>query len=344
VAGGTSNAALRTDYSEDHHGVFGIGSFTTRNSEWRDASPEMNSGLNAAVAVITSTAKAYAAAIGLSAEAVDGFTKDIAIDLTGLDAEGQRKALEEALGNYANDMLDSAYGDVLNILAKTGETSSETMQRLASDLLQVNAMFAELNMPLIDISIQGAAAAESLIASKGGLSELRAQLELLANVHLNAQNSIWDMQYGMGTNQDKYNMLDVKGAEYDANMRQATSITDIANFANKEIELLNKAWGLLDDNQKKETYVQFEEKINVIDAYVASKGADDLSMAKARDDATAKAIAEAVQAAVTKAMEGAAGAMNNAADALREKAEEPPIVVNVSGASGTEVAINGGYN
>jgi hypothetical protein len=43
-------------------------------------------------------------------------------------------------------------------------------------------------------------------------------------------------------------------------------------------------------------------------------------------------------------MEGAAGAMNNAADALREKAEEPPIVVNVSGASGTEVAINGGYN
>jgi hypothetical protein len=343
VAGGTSNAVLRTDYSEDHHGVFGIGSFTTKNSEWRDASPEMNSGLNAAVAAITSTAKAYAAAIGLSAEAVDGFTKDIAIDLTGLDAEGQRKAIEEALVNYANDMLDSAYGDVLNILAKTGETSSETMQRLASDLLQVNAMFAELNMPLIDISIQGAAAAESLIASKGGLSELRAQLELLANVHLNAQNSIWDMQYGMGTNQDKYNMLDVKGAEYDAKMRQATSIVDISNFANKEIELLKQAWSLLDDQQKKDTFGQFEEKINAIDSYVASKGADDINAAKAKDEATAKAIADAVQAAVTKAMEASVTAMNNAARAIDDKAKEPAVVVNVANA-GAEVAIGRGFN
>lgn len=176
VAGGKSNAAIRTDYVEDHHGVFGIGSFTTHNSSWADAPDALNQGLNASVAAIVATTKAYAEAIGLSADAVDGFTKQINIDLTNLDAAAQEKAITDALVGYANDMVQAAYGDTLNALAKEGEAATDTLKRVATEFIGVNAAFDSLGQAAFALSSAGVSAASNLIAAMGGIEAAQQQL------------------------------------------------------------------------------------------------------------------------------------------------------------------------
>lgn len=169
VAGGKSNAAIRTDYVEDHHGVFGIGSFTTHNSEWKDAPDAMNQGLNASVAAIVATTKAYAKALGLTAEAVDGFTKQINIDLTNLDAAAQEKAITDALIGYANDMVQAAYGDTIAAMATEGETATETLKRVAEQFVGVNSVFEALGQASLSLGSAGITAANDIISALGGI-------------------------------------------------------------------------------------------------------------------------------------------------------------------------------
>lgn len=162
-------------YKEDHHGLFGIGAFTTENRSYRAADASVSDYVNAAVTTVTAATKGYAAAIGLSADAVDGFTKSIDLSLEGLNADQRKEAIDKAISGFVDDMVSAAFGSSLQALAKEGETSSTTLQRLAVDLTSVNAVFDTLGYSLMGIGTAGATAAEGLLKAFGGLQSFQAQ-------------------------------------------------------------------------------------------------------------------------------------------------------------------------
>lgn len=118
--------------------------------------------MNTAVAITTATSQAYAKAIGLSADVVTGFTRSIDVNLMGLDAAGQKNAIDGALAGFGNDMVKSAYGAALASATKEGEESRATLSRLASSLTSVNAVASTLRQRLFAVSVYGADAASKL--------------------------------------------------------------------------------------------------------------------------------------------------------------------------------------
>lgn len=164
----------RADFDQTSSGFLSGGN--THNATWGVADSGTTSYIDGMAKAATASAKAYAAALGLNAAAVDGFTKSIEISTTGLDAAGTKAAIDKAIGSFVDDMVSSAYGGALSALAKTGETSSATLQRVAADLTGVNAVLAQFGHGLLGISIDGATAAESLITLMGGVQNMQTQM------------------------------------------------------------------------------------------------------------------------------------------------------------------------
>ena len=170
---GASSVANRSDFTQTG-GVFGGG--TTHNSSWTDASPELTGYIDTSTKMGTAAIKAYAATIGLSGTAIDTFTKQITVDMTGLDPDKQKAAIDNAIGRFFDDMVTAAYGASITSLAKTGETSSATLARLATDLTTVNGDLNQLGGTLLPIGIKGATAAAGLVDAFGGLDKLQASV------------------------------------------------------------------------------------------------------------------------------------------------------------------------
>lgn len=171
-AGGTSDLQTRTDFTQDHRGPLGIGSYTTHNSEYAAASSGTTGYVDAATSIVTASVKHYAEALGLSASAVDGFTSQINVSLTGLDPEAQKAAIDKAITGFMNEMVTSVYGADITSLQKPGEESSATLVRLATNLDFVNGGLKSLDMALLPVSLSSAAWASKLVDAAGGAEKL----------------------------------------------------------------------------------------------------------------------------------------------------------------------------
>jgi len=149
------------------------GGGTTTNRDWSTASSSVATYISNAVKTTNESIKQFASVLGLAPEAINGFTKDIEVNLTGLDAAGQQAAITKAIGGFADEMVTSVYGSALTGLAKEGETSSQTLQRLSTNLSATNLMLKELGQSLYSTDIAGAAAASSLTNAFGGLDKMQ---------------------------------------------------------------------------------------------------------------------------------------------------------------------------
>lgn len=170
---GTGDVANRHDYVQTG-GLFGGG--TTNNSDWSKADTGITGYINSTTLSVTAATKAYAAALGLPADAVDGFTKQIEVSIAGLDPAQQKAAIDKAIGGFIDEMVASAYGGVLDGVAKSGETSSQTLQRMAVDLTTVNGGLRQLGLSVLPIGIAGAKAAAGLTDAFGGLDKMQASV------------------------------------------------------------------------------------------------------------------------------------------------------------------------
>lgn len=173
--GSTGASALqqRVDSTEDHRGVLGMGSYTTHNSEFSGVDAGTTTYINETVRTATAGAKAWAAAVGLSTDAVDGFTEQLTIDITGLDPAKQKEAIDKAVGGFFNDMVTSAYSASLTPLAHSGETTAQTLMRVGTNLALVNSGLQTLGYASLAVSVDGAKAASGLVDAAGGLERLQ---------------------------------------------------------------------------------------------------------------------------------------------------------------------------
>lgn len=176
VGGSGSSLQQRNDYTQDHRGFLGMGSYTTHNSEYVAADPGAVKYVDAATGVITASVKHFASTLGLIPEAVDGYTQQIDVSLAGLSADKQKEAIDEALTGFMDSMITSAYGAQGAAFARAGETASETMVRLATDLTFVNSGLTLLGYSAMTASLANADAASGFVAAAGGTDALTASV------------------------------------------------------------------------------------------------------------------------------------------------------------------------
>jgi hypothetical protein len=149
---------------------------TTQNRDWSTANQSTTDYIVNSVSANTAAATAYAASIGLSTAALTGYTKSIDINTTGMDAAAAKAAIDAELTKYLNEQISNAYGTALSSMAVAGETSSQTLQRVSTELFTVNGIFGAMGTTLFSISISGAQAADGLVKAMGGLQNFQSQM------------------------------------------------------------------------------------------------------------------------------------------------------------------------
>lgn len=166
---GASAVASRSDFVQEG-GLFGGG--TTQNSSWANADTGTFNYIDQSIKNVTAANKAYATAIGLNAEAMAGYTQQLEVNVTGLDAAAAQAAIDAQVVKFQSDMLSSAYGGALDNVAAEGETSAQTLQRLATNLVAVNDVLDTLGGTALAASVDGAKAASGLVDAFGGLNKM----------------------------------------------------------------------------------------------------------------------------------------------------------------------------
>ena len=98
-------------------------------------------------------------------------SKSIKIVL-GKDAAANQEAILASLSTYG-DTLVAAWADALKPVAEYGETTAETVSRVAESLTVINAVLKQLGLTSLEASVTGGKAAVELGNAFGGLDALQ---------------------------------------------------------------------------------------------------------------------------------------------------------------------------
>ena len=172
------------------------GGGTTKNSSWFDPGEATSKYMSAMADLVTTSVKGWAEAIGLSADAVNGYTETVQAAIgNGMSKAEERQSIDKAMAGYGDNMVQALFGEIL-VFAKSGEAASATLERLGTDLVAVNGVLAGFGKPLFDASFEGAKSVQMLLNSVGGLdkfSALAANLEAVNGVMLDLGQATFDV-------------------------------------------------------------------------------------------------------------------------------------------------------
>ena len=85
---------------------------------------------DAGAKAVSQSARSYADALGLPASAIDGYSKQIQISLSGLNEQQIREKIEQAVAGFGQGLAER-FAQQLDPFAKAGETLAQTFERLA---------------------------------------------------------------------------------------------------------------------------------------------------------------------------------------------------------------------
>lgn len=126
-----------------------------------------------AIGQSTSAAKAsmieYAKSLGLNADSVANSVRKFDADITGLSNEEAIKKIEEEISNYTESLAEE-FAPAMERFRNLGETSTETLTRLATTLSDTNEVLGLLGHTLFSTSLASADFAQALVDEFGDLS------------------------------------------------------------------------------------------------------------------------------------------------------------------------------
>ena len=129
------------------------GSRSGRN--YSAADPELVKYMQGAVNNIFTGVREGANILGIDPNAITGFTKAIEVNLMGLSQADQAKRLQESLLGFSDDMIKTAYADIVNYQIKVGdalESITTTFSRLVESTLFMNNAFEMLKYTADDLA------------------------------------------------------------------------------------------------------------------------------------------------------------------------------------------------
>lgn len=177
---GDTTAVSAYDLNRKSGSLFSGPSYSVAQKALDDATAQ---SINTAVNAVVAGAKAQAGALGLSTDALKGFSATlgsdlihpdvggIGIDLTGLTADQATAKINTELTKlgdvFAQRLLDTV-GEQAATMAKTGETAGATLARLSTSLVTVNTLFDGIGKTLLQASLAGGDVASQLLDAFGG--------------------------------------------------------------------------------------------------------------------------------------------------------------------------------
>ncbi len=140
---------------DDWHQAGGKFRSSRSGRNYSDADPELVKYMQGAVNNIFGGVREGANILGIDANAITGFTKAIEINLMGLSQADQAKRLQESLLGFSDDMIKTAYADIVNYQIKVGdalESITTTFSRLVESTLFMNNAFEMLKYTSDDLA------------------------------------------------------------------------------------------------------------------------------------------------------------------------------------------------
>lgn len=141
-----------------------------RSTQTSALSSDLEKALDESGKQLADLAKKYGQALGLPVNELASVNQTIKVKLTD-DAKDNAKAIEEALQQYSDALLKGFSSD-LEPLRKSGETLSQTIERVGGALLGVNESLKLLGLGALEASVAGGDAATQLADLFGGINNL----------------------------------------------------------------------------------------------------------------------------------------------------------------------------
>jgi hypothetical protein len=142
------------------------------NDQFEELSDAASAPLRKVITDIQTSVLGGAAALGIAADAFDGFSTQITLSTKGLSEEQATAAMVDALKGVADEFANMI--PELAGLQREGEGAFDTLQRLGTSLSATNAVFDMLGLGLIDMSIAGAQASTAFTDIFGSIENLNA--------------------------------------------------------------------------------------------------------------------------------------------------------------------------
>ncbi|MBR7747462.1 phage tail length tape measure family protein [Undibacterium baiyunense] len=149
-----------------------------RSDKWSETKTPFAdaAGLSAQYEAIKAVASSYAGLLGLSTDALASFSKSFTFNLSktgdaAKDAEANQKLINDLFVGITNDVSTLLVPSIATF-AKSGETASQTLQRLAIGLTDVNSVMKSFGFTQFAKSLEGSNAATRLAELTGGIEKL----------------------------------------------------------------------------------------------------------------------------------------------------------------------------
>ena len=133
---------------------------------------DIDRAIDETTAKLREQAKKYGAALGLPVEAIDSVVRAFNVDVTFADQEEAIKRIQAELAQYGDSLLET-FAPALDGVKNLGETTSQTIERVAGNLLSVNEVLKSIGVTSISTSVAGGTAALALQDLFGGLQGLQ---------------------------------------------------------------------------------------------------------------------------------------------------------------------------
>jgi len=143
------------------------GWFTSDKTRTNEANPQTQNALAGQFRAIQVSTALMAQNLGLGTEAIQKFSKDVKISLSGLTGEQVVAKLKEEVDAINESIAGLALGTAE--FNKLGESNANALNRLSTSLVTVNTTFDILGGTLYDTSLAGADMASKLVDLFGSL-------------------------------------------------------------------------------------------------------------------------------------------------------------------------------
>lgn len=148
------------------------------------------------ITAMTDAVRGFGAVLGIEAKVIEGYSKAINVVLTA-DEEKNKALLAEVFGSIGDELSTRLLPNIA-MFAKSGETASATLQRIATDFQIVTAVLDAMSVTSQQaLGVVGTAsieARERLVALAGGVEALAAQSDYFADNFLTAAQRMAPVQ------------------------------------------------------------------------------------------------------------------------------------------------------
>lgn len=147
------------------------GGFFRSDKTVRDAlSKEIEAVFDTSIAQIAKQTRGYAVALGLPADEIDKYTKEIKLSFQGLSEQEINQKIADTLAEFQEGII-SQYATALEPLQLAGETFTQTIERLMA-INNVSLALNEFGGAFATFATSSIAARQNIIELAGGLDQL----------------------------------------------------------------------------------------------------------------------------------------------------------------------------